>query len=60
MWSGLIIESLPLASVRKMERQIRRLKGVNGGLKQGDSGEKDKNMVNFWENLTVNPVVKEA
>ena len=60
MWSGLIIESLPLASVRKMERQIWRLKGVNGGLKQGDSGEKDKNMVNFWENLTVNPVVKEA
>ena len=68
MWSDLIIESLPLASVRKMERWIQRLKGVNGGLKQGDngglkqgdSGEKDKNMVNFWENLKVNPVVKEA
>ena len=51
-----------------MERWIQRLKGVNGGLKQGDngglkqgdSGEKDKNMVNFWENLKVNPVVKEA
>lgn len=43
----MIIESLPLASVRKMERQIQRLKGVNGGLKQGGSGEKDKNMVNF-------------
>ena len=60
MWSDLIIESLPLASVRKMERQIQRLKGVNGGLKQGGSGEKDKNMVNFWENLKVNPDVKEA
>lgn len=50
MWSDLIIESLPLASEENGEVNTE-TKGVNGGLKQGDSGEKDKKHGQFLRKI---------